>query len=523
MIVPLTPLMFLRRTAKLYPHKLAVVCGENRFSYSQFNQRIQQLSWSLKNLGVNSGMVIAYLSRNCHRLLEGYYGVIQTGAILLPINVRSTQTDLLYILNHSNANVLFLQKEFLPVIEKILEKLKSIKHFIILNDTPKKTWLRPFNYEQQLRNSINDPFPDQLKDENSVAELFYTSGTTAKPKGVMLTHRNLYLHTQTVVWAHQNQDSDIQLHSIPLFHANAWGATHSITFVGGTHVMLSKFRPAKFFQLIETEKVTSFNLVPTMASMLLDFQRIPKAFSTLRLIHLGGSTVPSEMVKQLESTFGCSCSCGYGLTETSPVLTISIIKSHLKEDSSSHYKRAAMTGIELPGNEVKVVDENGRDVRQNGKMIGEIITKSNLVMKGYWKQPEETAQAIKGGWFHTGDLATVDSEGYLMIVDRKKDIIIRGGENISSIEVEKTLVTHPAILECAVIAIPNKKWGETPKAFVVIKEDYQVSKQELKFYCRKRLATYKIPSSFEIVQSLPKGVTGKIQKKILRTSYWENP
>ena len=517
MIVPLTPLMFLRRTAKLYPDKLAVVCGEHRFSYSQFNQRVHQLSWSLKNLEVNSGMVVAYLSRNCHRLLEGYYGVIQTEAILLPVNVRLTPADLVYILNDSSATVLFLEQEFVPEIEKIRKKLKTVKHFIVLNDTPRRPWLQSLNYEQQLRKTVTNPFPDQIKDENSVAELFYTSGTTAKPKGVMLTHRNLYLHTQSVVWAHQNQDSDIQLHTIPLFHANAWGVIHSITLVGGTHVMLPKFRPTKIFELLETEKVTSFNLVPTMASMLLTSAGISKDFPTLRLIHLGGSTVPSEMVKQLESAFDCSCSCGYGLTETSPVLTISIIKSHLKEDPSSYYKRAAMTGIELPGNEVRVVDENGRDVIQDGEMIGEIITKSNLVMKGYWKLPEETAEAIKEGWFYTGDLATVDSEGYLMIVDRKKDIIIRGGENISSLEVEKTLVTHPAVLECAVIAVPSKKWGETPKAFVVIRSNHKISKQELKFYCRKKLATYKIPSSFEIVRSLPKGVTGKIQKKILRS------
>ena len=517
MIVPLTPLTFLRRTAKLYPDKLAVVCDKHRFSYSQFNQRVHQLSWSLKNLDVHSGMVVAYLSRNCHRLLEGYYGVIQTGAILLPVNVRLTPTDLVFILNDSGATVLFLEQEFVPEIEKIRKKLKTVKHFIVLNDAPRRTWLQSLNYEQQLNKSITDPFPDQIKDENSVAELFYTSGTTATPKGVMLTHRNLYLHTQSVIWAHQNQDSDIQLHTIPLFHANAWGVTHSITLVGGTHVMLSKFRPTKIFQLIEKEKVTSFNLVPTMASMLLTSAGISKDFPTVRLIHLGGATVPTEMVKQLESAFSCSCSCGYGLTETSPVLTIAIIKSHLKEDSSSHYKRATMTGIELPGNEVRVVDKNGRDVIQDGKMIGEIITKSNLVMKGYWKLPEETAKAIKEGWFYTGDLATVDSEGYLMIVDRKKDIIIRGGENISSLEVEKALATHPAILECAVIAVPSKKWGETPKAFVVIRSNQKVSKQELKFYCRKKLATYKIPSSFEIVTSLPKGVTGKIQKKILRS------
>ena len=276
-------------------------------------------------------------------------------------------------------------------------------------------------------------------------------------------------------------------------------------------------------ELIEKEGVTSLNLVPTMATLLLNSRATENhSLESLRLIHMGGSSVPPEMVQQLEAAFGCECSCGYGLTETSPVLTVSLVKSHLQEEAEARYRRAAMTGVELPGTEVRVVDEQGRDVATDGKTVGEIIARSNVVMKGYWKQPEETARVLKRGWFHTGDLATVDSEGYIMIVDRKKDVIVRGGENISSIEVERILFAHPAVLECAVIAVPDPKWGESPKALVVPKEGTNLSDQELKRYCREKLAAYKVPASIEFLDSLPKGGTGKIQKRTVRERYLQD-
>lgn len=523
MNVPLTPLMFLRRSAKLHPHKTAVVCGNQRFSYRRFSGRIHRLSRLLVSLGVKPGTVVAYLSRNSHRLLEAYYGVVQTGAIFLPLNVRLTAGDFRYILNHSEARLLLMEEEFLPLIGEIRGDSPRLHRFLLLDGEPRLSWLHPIGYEQAIEEYSPEPFPDVIRDEDAVAELFYTSGTTARPKGVMLTHRNLYLHALSVVFALQNRETDVQLHTIPLFHANGWGATHSITCVGGTHVMLRQFRPRTVLELIRNEGVTSLNLVPTMATLLLNSQAIPNyRHDSLRLIHLGGSSVPPDMVRQLEAAFGCECSCGYGLTETSPVLTVSLLKSHLQEDGEARYRRAAMTGLELPGSEVRVVDPRGQDVASDGQTVGEIVARSNVVMKGYWKQPEETAKVLKQGWFHTGDLATVDSEGYLMIVDRKKDIIVRGGENISSIEIEKTLFSHPGVLECAVIAAPDPKWGESPKALVVPRDGTELSEQSLKQYCRQKLAAYKVPSSVEFVNSLPKGGTGKIQKKALRERYLRN-
>ena len=523
MNVPLTPLMFLRRSAKLHPDKTAVVCGARRFSYRQFSGRIHRLSRFLASLGVKPGTVVAYLSRNSHRLLEAYYGVVQTGAIFLPLNLRLTAGDLRYILNHSEARLLLMEEEFLPLITEVRKELLDLQGYVLLDVEPSLCWLNPLGYEQAIEQYSPEPFPDTIRDEDAVAELFYTSGTTARPKGVMLTHRNLYLHALSVVFALQNRETDVQLHTIPLFHANGWGATHSITCVGGTHVMLRHFRPKTVLELIQNEGVTSLNLVPTMATLLLNSQAIPNyRLDSLRLVHLGGSSVPPDMVRQLEAAFGCECSCGYGLTETSPVLTVSLLKSHLREDGEARYRRAAMTGLELPGSEVRVVDRQGRDVVADGETVGEIVARSNVVMKGYWKQPEETAKALMQGWFHTGDLATVDAEGYLMIVDRKKDIIVRGGENISSIEIEKTLFSHPDVLECAVIAAPDPKWGESPKALVVPREGTEISEQALKQYCRQKLATYKVPSSVEFLTSLPKGGTGKIQKKALRERFLRN-
>jgi fatty-acyl-CoA synthase len=522
MIVPLTPLMFLNRAVKLYPNKIGVICGQDRFTYRQFHQRIQQLSHVISDLGARKGDVVAFLSHNCHRLLEAYYGVVQTGAILLPLNIRLSAKEILYILNHSQARILFLEPDFLPLLQSIRNQLPSIRATIGLEALSDCDWVEPLTYEQKLQQAGSASFPHQLEDENEVAELFYTSGTTDRPKGVMLTHRNLYLHALNVILALQTQDSDVQLHTIPLYHANSWGATHTVTCMGGTHVMLRRFDPKTVLKLVEREGVTTFNLVPTMATMLLQ-QPGPQDqnLKSLRLIHMGGSAVPKEMVTQMERRFGCQCTCGYGLTETSPVLTVALPKAHLPRSGDDFYQRLAMTGLELPGSEVRVVDAEGNDVTPDGKSVGEIVTRSNAVMKGYWNNPQETSRVIRDGWFHTGDMATLDSEGYILIVDRQKDMIISGGENISSIEIEKALYAHAAVLECAVIPVPDPKWGELPKAVVVLKAGHSLTERELRVYCRQQLASYKVPAHFEFVESLPKSGTGKILKKVLKSQAWE--
>jgi acyl-CoA synthetase (AMP-forming)/AMP-acid ligase II len=523
MIVPLTPLMFLRRAEKLFPQKEGVVCDGWRLTYAEFSRRVHRHSNALATLGVRKGDVVAYLGHNCHRLLEAYYGVLQLGAILLPLNIRLTASDFRYILDHSEARVLFLEAQFLLAINSIRPQLQREVLFVLLDASASEPWLCGRSYDELLGDSSPEVFPTAIEDENDVAELFYTSGTTAQPKGVMLTHRNLFLHAMSVMWALQIDDSEVQLHTIPLFHANGWGVTHTITAAGGKHVMLRRFEPRRLLQLVQQERVTTFYLVPTMATMLLQEPSIKEYdLSSLRLIHMGGSAMPRALLKEVKDGIGCEVSCGYGLTETSPVLTMALMKSHLREAGEALYRRAAMTGLELPGTEVRVVDEDGRDVPVDGETVGEIITRGNIVMKGYWKQPDETAQAIRDGWLYTGDMATMDSEGYILIVDRKKDMILRGGENISSIEVEKALYAHPAVLECAVIAVPDDKWGEVPKAYVTLRDGVVCQPEELRRHCKATLAGFKVPAGIEIVASLPKGGTGKIQKKLLRAKHWES-
>jgi fatty-acyl-CoA synthase len=514
--------MFLRRAEKLFPCKVGVVCEDLHLTYAEFGERVRRHSNALAGLGVRQGDVVAYLGHNCHRLLEAYYGVLQTGAILLPLNIRLTANDFRFILDDSGTRLMFVESQFLPAIDSIRKQLRPEVQFVVLDAPVSEGWLQERNYEELLQAASSEAFPNVLEDENDVAELFYTSGTTAQPKGVMLTHRNLFLHATSVMWALRTDDSDVQLHTIPLFHANGWGATHSITAAGGTHVMLHRFEPKRLLQLVQEEKVTTFNLVPTMATMLLQEPSINQYdLSSLRLIHMGGSAMPSALLKELKERVGCEVSCGYGLTETSPVLTVALMKAHLRESGDDFYRRAAMTGLELPGTEIRVVDDAGQDVPRDGETVGEIIVRSNIVMKGYWKQPEETARAIRDGWFYTGDMATMDSEGYILIVDRRKDIILRGGENISSIEVEKALYSHPAVMECAVIAVPDNKWGEVPKAFVVLKDGAVCEPEDLRRHCKAILAGYKVPASIKIVVSLPKGGTGKIQKKLLRAEFWQ--
>jgi len=314
----------------------------------------------------------------------------------------------------------------------------------------------------------------------------------------------------------------VHMHSIPLFHANGWGAAHTVTLKGSRHVMVSRFDPPEVLRLIETERVESLSLVPAMAIALVNCPEFEKRdLSSLRSIGLGGAASSPSLIREVEEKFHCECYSGYGLTETAPVLTTSAIKPGLSRAGERRFEAQAMTGYAVLGVEVRVVDANNNDVPRDGSAVGEIIARSDGVMKGYWKQPEVTAEVLQGGWFHTGDMATWNEDGYLLIVDRKKDIIVTGGENVSSLEVEKTLLAHSAVLEAAVIPVPDEKWGEVPKALVVLKSGAVASGGELIDFCRSRLAHYKCPKSVEFLESLPKTGTGKVLKRELRKKYWQ--
>ena len=520
MNIPLTPVRFLRYAEQQFPYKTAVVCGDQRFTYPQFAERAYRLAGALRQAGVQPGDRVAFLSVNCHRLLEAYYGVVAAGAALLPLNFRLSPDELAYILNDAGATMVFLQREFIPVVDSFRQRLATVTQFVMLDAAPDANWMARTNYDAMLH-AATPYIPDIMQfDEDSLAELFYTSGTSAHPKGVMLTHRNIYLHALSVCVNFSTRADSIELHTIPLFHANGWGAAHSVTFVGGTHVMIPRFVCSEVFRLIQQEKVKSLSLVPIMATALVNApDRANYDLSSLEWVSIGGAASSPTLIRQVEEKIGCECFAGYGLTETAPVLSTARPKPGLELEGEERFVYQAMTGYAIPGVEVRVVDENDNDVPHDGKTMGEVIARSDGVMDGYWKQPESSAEVMRGGWLHTGDVAVVNEHGSLLIVDRKKDMILSGAENISSLEVEKVIVANPAVYEVAVIPVPDEKWGEVAKALVVLKPDAKLTEGELIEFCRARLAHYKCPRSVEFVAGLPKTATGKILKKDLRKAY----
>jgi fatty-acyl-CoA synthase len=522
MNIPLTPLRFLRYATQQYPRRTAVVCNDDRYTYAQMAERVSRLAGALRQAGIQPGDRVAFLSSNCHRLLEAYYGVLEAGAVLLPLNIRLTPGELGYILNDSGATALFVEKQFLAVAEAFRKDIPSVKLICQLDGAPTAPWLSPKNYDQLLAAATPHLADISLIDEHSLCELFYTSGTSANPKGVMLTHRNVYLHALHVCLGLQIERGTVELHTIPLFHANGWGVAHFLTLLGGTHVMIQRFDPKEIFRLIEKEGVHTCSLVPIMATALVNCPERPNYnLSTLRRIVIGGAASSPTLIREVEEKLACECFSGYGLTETSPTLSVSPMKSGMDWQGEQRFTGQAMTGYAIPGVDLRVVDPNDKDVPHDGHSIGEIIVRGDGVMEGYWRQPEASAEALRGGWFHTGDMATLNEDGYALIVDRKKDIIVSGGENISSLELEKAILAHPAVLEVGVIPVPDAKWGEVPKALVVLKPNAAATELELIEFCRSRLAHYKCPRSFEFVDSLPKTGTGKILKKDIRKKYWQ--
>jgi fatty-acyl-CoA synthase len=520
MIVPLSPLEFRRRAERLYGRKVGVIDGDRRFTYAEFGERSRRLAGALTGLGVRAGEVVSFLTYNTHHLLEAYYGVLQAGAILNPINIRLHPQEIAYILGHGDCRVLGFHRDFAPLVEAMRGELPSVRTLIAIEPDGRPP-VGALDYEALLAAAA--PLADDPPvDEHSPAELFYTSGTTGRPKGVVLTHRSLYLHALNAIIALRCDDTMVLLHVVPMFHVNGWGSPHTITATGGVHVMLRKIDPVEIFRLIQAERVTTVLGVPTIYNALVHHPaRGEFDLGSLRLAVVGGAPASPVLIRAIEERLGCRALVGYGLTETSPVLTLAWPKGHLAEEGPEReLQRRAMTGYEVVGVELRVVDAQGRDVPRDGTTPGEIVARSNVVMDGYLRDPEATAAAIRDGWFYTGDVATIDDEGYLLIVDRAKDIIISGGENISSVEVENTLYAHPAVFECAVLGVPDEQWGEVPRALVVLKPGATASEEELIAFCRERLAHFKAPKAVEFVDALPKGGTGKILKAQLRERYW---
>jgi fatty-acyl-CoA synthase len=519
MNVPLVLTHFLDRAVAQYGHKEAVYCDGRVFTYKDLNTRVNQLSRGLRAMGIEKGDRVAYLAPNTVEMLEGFYGVFQLGAIMVPLNIRLLPEDYLFILNHSESKVLMVDQDLYHLIIPIKDKLTTVKHIIVHY---KNNVTLEIDYDSWLEGFSSAALDRADLDENDVCSLLYTSGTTGNPKGVMLTHRNNYLHALSTMHHLRVTDKDVYLHVLPMFHVNGWGSPFYYTANGATHICLKKATPEAIFKAIETYKVSVLHMAPTVLNSLLQYYEKNRTViqQNVRVV-IAGSAPPPAFVTRVEKELGWEFIQVYGMTESSPLSLISTIRvqlSHLTADEKSKIK--AKAGLPLIGSDVRVVDQNGEDVIQNGKQIGEVVTRGHGVMLGYWKNPEATREAIRNGWLHTGDMGTVDEYGHIDIVDRMKDIIISGGENISSIEVEGALYEHPDILEAAVIAIPHEKWGETPHAYVVLRENAKVSEEDIIRFSREKLAHFKAVTGVTFVNELPKTASGKIQKVHLRNDYW---
>ena len=520
MFVPLSPIRCLDRAMEVFGQKVGVVCGEREFTYGEFGERCQKLATALAKHGIQPGDRVAYLSFNTHQLLEGYYGVVMAGAIVMPLNVRLAPLELVNILNHSGARILLFENDFAPLVERFHKECPEIQRYVALDE---KCTGADLGYEELLTEGRPERVDATRIEENSIAEVFYTSGSTGTPKGVALSHRTLYLHALSVATIYREVETLVDLHTIPLFHANGWGRPQTSTMLGVKQVMVRRFDPAGVLALIEKHRATDMCLVPTMANALVNCPDAAKHdLSSMRCVLIGGAAASPELIERLERVLHCEVFCGYGLTETSPMLTTSRRKPGLVYGSEAdRYRRSAMAGWPSPGVEIRVVDSNMKDVPRDMQTIGEVVAAGDHIMEGYFREPEITALVMSGRWFHTGDMAVWGEDNFIHIVDRKKEIIISGGENISSLEVEKAIFAHPDVFECAVVAAPDDKWGEVPAAIVVRKPGSKLVAAELTAFLEGRLGKFKLPRIIEFQEeSLPKTGTGKIRKLVLREKFW---
>ncbi len=514
METPLTPLDFARRTRRLHGDREAVLDGDLRLSYAEFLDRCDRWSAALQGLGVQPGDRVATIAPNTHAQLESFYAVPQIGAVLVPINYRLAADDFKYIVNHSGASVLCVDRDYLDTVDRIRDQLPGVKHFVAFEDA-RDGWL---DYEAAIAAATPD-FTRPEIGERDLLTINYTSGTTARPKGVMITHRNAAMNSIGTLLHLPMAVGERYLWTLPMFHANGWTYTWTVTAAAATHVCLRKVDPGEVFELIRRERVGSLCAAPTVLISLASAPaevrgQVPPGVRVVT----AGAPPAAATIERLEEQFGWDVTQVYGLTETAPFITVCApLPEHEKLSPAERAVQKARTGVELiTSGELRVVTPDGAEVPADGETLGEIVVRGNVVMDGYYHDPEATERAMGDGWFHSGDAAVVHPDGYVEIRDRIKDVIISGGENISSIEVEGTLLRHPAIQEAAIVGLPDEKWGETPHAFVVLKDGQSATEAEIIEFTRDRLAHFKAPRGVTFVPQLPKTATGKIQKFVLR-------
>ncbi len=520
MQVPMSPVRILKRAVKLYPNKTAVVDGSLRLSYAEVQTRVNQFINAVAQMKIPEGGRVAVLDYNSHRYMTLYFGMAGSGRVLLPLNIRLNPDEYAYILNNAGADAIIFHADFKPVLEKILPELETVTKFYIAEGTDEADWITG-TYESLLEKASPIAEMEEPDNENATLNLYYTSGTTGKPKGVILSHRNIYANALTTIIEFKLSDATVWHHIAPLFHLADAFFIWSVTYQGGTHVMQRQFTPNGVLKTMQMEKVTAAMMVPTMINFLLDVPDVEEYdLSALEWIMVGGAPMSPANAQRMMKKLGCQYVSGYGLTETCPLLTVGNLKSTLAEiPEEQKLNYLTRTGLEVVGVDLRVVNNDGDDVPWDGRTIGEIAVRGDNIMTGYWNLPEETEKVVKDGYFYTGDLANVDSEGYILIVDRAKDIIISGGENIASVEIENILYMHPDILECAVIALKDEKWGEVPQAIVALKDTAVASREDIQNFCRAKLAGFKVPKRISFIKGLPKTGSGKILKTELRRDF----
>jgi fatty-acyl-CoA synthase len=514
METPLTPLEFSRRARKLYPLREAVIDGDLRLTYAQFGERFDRASAALAKLGVNKGDRVATIAPNTHQHLEQFYAIPQLGAVIVPINYRLSADDFVYIVTHSGAKVLCVHAAYLDAVDSVRDRMPEVRHFVALEGS-KPGWLA---YESLLQGA-GDSFAAPEINETDLLAINYTSGTTSRPKGVMITHRNAWMNSVGTLAHWPMTPADRYLWTLPMFHANGWTFTWTVTAAGAGHVCLRAVDAAAIYGLVRSERVTHLCAAPTVLISIANGPQaarghLPRGVRVLT----AGAPPAAATIERMEAEFGWEITQVYGLTETAPFISIcEALPEHAPLSAAERARIKARQGVELiTSGELRVVDGEMRDVPRDGTSLGEIVARGNVVMRGYYNDPQATAAAFEGGWFHSGDGAVVHADGYVEIRDRFKDVIISGGENISSIEVEGTLLRHPAVLEVGVVGMPHATWGESPHAFVVLRTGASATEEELREFARGLLARFKVPSAVHFVSELPKTATGKIQKFVLR-------
>jgi fatty-acyl-CoA synthase len=522
-----TPLSFLERSARVWPGKVAVIYGSRRLTYAELAAEAVRLAGALRAGGVEPGDRVAYLMPNLPEMLVAHFAVPLVGGVLVAINTRLTAEEVSYILRHSGAKIFVTDAALLPVAVAAADGIGTITRLVVATDAEAGSAgpdlaAQPglLSYPAFLAGQTADPLLWSVPDELAPIAINYTSGTTGRPKGVIYTHRGAYLNSFAQIIHSRHDENSVYLWTLPMFHCNGWCAPWAVTAIGGTHVCLREVRGDVIWQQLRQHGVTHLNAAPTVVSTILNASAAGSVPRPVLITTAGAPPSPTTIAEM--ERMGFTVVHAYGLTETYGPITFCQFQLHWAEltvDQRAALQARQGVGMVTAGG-VRVVNDEMADVPADGETMGEIIMRGNTVMAGYYLEPEATAEAFRGGWFHSGDLGVMYPDGYIELRDRAKDIVISGGENISTVEVEQALMTHPCVLEAAVVGVPDEKWGERPKAYVVLRAGTSATQQELIAHVRTKIAGYKAPREVDITVELPKTSTGKIQKFMLRDKEW---